>query len=197
MFVVMATKNDIADFERAFQWTTEEVVAWLASPKVNLAHVGPYFEQQGITGADLVLLDKADLREMGIGVGPRLRLLRALANFKTSQMLAVKNKVLWEGRQWYLCPLFVLFPTRYVLSSSALTVYKGQCCGSYTERIDLSAIEDVGLTQQCLNGTLMISSSDSTMPLLHMKLSKAEATATYKQVKDAVEVDQQRMAGRY
>ena len=40
------------------------------------------------------------MAEMGIGVGPRVKLLRALENFKTAQMLAVKNKVLWQGTEW-------------------------------------------------------------------------------------------------
>jgi class 3 adenylate cyclase len=55
----------------------ETIRDWLA--KIDLAHLAPVFEQAEIGPRDLRLLEEADLKELGLALGPRKRVLHAIA----------------------------------------------------------------------------------------------------------------------
>lgn len=55
----------------------ETIRDWLA--RIDLAHLAPVFEQAEVQPGDLHLLQDADLKELGLALGPRKRVLHAIA----------------------------------------------------------------------------------------------------------------------
>jgi len=186
-------EEDMNKFESAQSWTKEKVVEYLTENKFP-EEISAKFAQQEIVGSDLCLIDKDDLKDMGIGVGARVRLLRLLADFKYSSMVAKQSKVLWEGTEWHACPCWPVYKQHYTLTQTALTLRKGRVCGETQDRIDLSTMTNIDLFEECCFATVKIASTDATSPYIEIRANRDEGNDVYKQIRDAWEIDQQTMA---
>lgn len=186
-------QTDMSKFEAAQSWTKEEVVTYLTENGFP-EDITAKFLTQGIVGSDLPLIDKDDLKDMNIGVGARVRLLRLLADFKYSSMVAKQSKVLWEGTEWHATPCWPIFKQHYTLTQTALTLRKGRFCGETQDRIDLSVMTNIDLFEECCFATVKIASTDSTSPYIEIRAAREAGNDVYKQIRDAWEIDQQTMA---
>ncbi len=82
------------------------VRTWLAS--LDLAHLESLFEEHQIDLRDLPLLSNDDLKELGIPLGPRRRILNAIAPNKASQVPTVASTVpLAEAERRQLTVMFI------------------------------------------------------------------------------------------
>merc|ERR1712130_927205 len=128
----------------------------------------------GIVGSDLNLIDKVDLIDMGLSVGDRVRLIRLLADFKYCNNVLMRTRVLWSGKEWDLTPCWPIFPVKYTLTQTSLAVRQDRCFGVSQDRVDLSAITDVDFRMELLTSIITITSTDATMPVVVMTLSRSE-----------------------
>lgn len=188
-------KQDSNKYDKAMQWTTEQVVDYLQNNgfKDDQECLNA-FETQKIIGSDLPLIDKDDLRDMGFGVGQRARLMRLLGDFKISAMVAQQSRELWAGVEWQLCPCWPIYRQHYTLSQTALTLRKGRCFGQVQDRIDLSSIQNIDLFEECICSTVKIASDDATSPYIEIKLPREKGKEVFQIIRDAWEVDQQTLA---
>lgn len=160
-------------------WSTDQVCAWVNS--VGLGVFEKPFRAHQITGDVLPLLTLSELKDMDIGlVGPRTKLLRAIAKLKRGYVNYQRNRPLWNGlQQRYSTPCACLFdfflscgcpdpPDKYSLTSSHVKLTQKvypmgracKCCSKSTNMnsIDLSLVVDVdsNSAQTCCGGRDMV-----------------------------------------
>lgn len=187
----MATEEDKELYKKSEEWDTEGVCKWLESK--GLGDVCQAFRDEEIVGLDLPFIAKRDLRDMKIPVGLRLRVMKELGIIRINKAIALKNDVKWFDDKWYLCPCFVPFKTKYILTATSFTIYQGACCERSFDRVDLSNFRDLQQEKYCMNATIDVHTMDQKV--YQIKCSRDKMEEIYNTLNGAWEMDQSAMAG--
>lgn len=168
------------------KWTNHDVCDWCKAN--NIEAVIPYMQQHGIVGQDLLTLERDDLRDMGVPVGPRLRLLDMLEVVKREAILASKNTVLRAWSEYRFCDCYTCFLKQYVLTNSSITIKQPGCCSQTMDRVDLSKVQDMNMAEQCITAQIEIVCPEATTII---PCRQSEGREIFNALKDAWELDQQ------
>ena len=191
----MATEEEMQQVTTAAQsWTPNDVVKWLGS--IGLQQYGGGFLENAIGGAELMYLDKEDMRD-GLGirkVGHRIKLIRELERFQHVHRVAQKNMTLVRFKQHYYFPCMHPFKKRFRVTQASIEWSIGGVFGSSHHQIDMSAIRDIEFEKVCCRSFLTIHSSDATDPEMTIPLARGSGDAIYRTIKRAWEHDQTKMA---
>jgi len=147
-------------------WSTEQVSGFLSGIGLN-DHVEE-FQKNDILGSHLQLLDRDDLKLLGVdSLGRRLLLMKEIATLKAKEKLKERKRIISKHSQSYdgscvnrsyetCCGLFPWDPDKYILTSSNLRIKhyevfrmcgmcKMTCCGGKwtNDNIPLNKIVDV------------------------------------------------------
>ena len=127
----MATEEEMETVSNAAQnWTPNDVVKWLGS--IGLQQYGGVFLENAIGGAELMYLDKEDMRD-GLGirkVGHRIKLVRELERFQQVHRVAQKNLTLVKFQQHYWLPCLHPFKKRFRVTQASIEWRINNCFGS-------------------------------------------------------------------
>lgn len=167
------------------QWDTESVCKWCTA--IELPMMVQYMQQHGIRGEDLLELERDDLRDMGVPVGPRLRMLQHLSEVKREALLLNKNTVIKQWEEYRCCEFTTCFVKNYTLTNSALTVKEPGCCTMKVNRIDLSTITDINMSETCCEGIVEVEAKDGGA---NIPVRTSEIKHIFDSLKDAWELDQ-------
>jgi hypothetical protein len=106
-----------------------------------------------------------------------------------------RNEIMIKFTEHHWCCCFAtLFPRRFTLTRSALTIYVGKCIGGTKSQIDVSAFTDIRYEDAPCRGKIMIDSMDPSDPYIEFYLLESEAKKVYQKLRDAWELNQDRMA---
>eukprot|EP00824_Muranothrix_gubernata_P001639 TRINITY_DN11925_c0_g1_i1.p1 TRINITY_DN11925_c0_g1~~TRINITY_DN11925_c0_g1_i1.p1 ORF type:complete len:213 (-),score=45.24 TRINITY_DN11925_c0_g1_i1:61-660(-) len=189
----MASEGEMQQLSEVVSWGTQEVGEWLET--MGLGQYRGAFTENNVTGTELVLLEKDDLKDLGMAsVGHRLKLLDSVKRFKVAANIAQRNKVLAEFKNYSLCYQFR--PTRFRLTQTCLELNKAiGVCGYRRKNTDLSSFTDISIRIGCCHSYIMIETVDPSDPeILIVAKRGAPAQRLYEIIKGAWEEDQGRMA---
>lgn len=152
--------------EKFTDWTTEQVAAFLSGIGLD-THVKE-FQDNDILGSHLPLLDRDDLKSLGVdSLGRRLLLMKEISTLKAKERLQQRKEIIskhtqaWDGSCWSrncstCCGLFPWDPDKYILTAGNLRkkhyevfrlcgIFRMTCCGGKwtNDNIPLNKIVDV------------------------------------------------------
>ena len=178
--------------------TDNEVRSWLTNE--GFRQYIENFEAANLTSEEVPFLTDTHLKQIGIlKVGHRIRLLKAIKNFKRALSNIKRNEAIVEFQNWYWRPsACVFFPKRYQITPAAIIVYnpKPLQCGYSVDRIDMSQVVDVNLIEFCFLGYLTVLSTDKFLPRVKIRLLLEEARKAFMILKSLWEEEQALVGNR-
>lgn len=187
------TEKEFKQMGVAQQWNEDDVCKWLEN--ISMGQYATKFKQNYITGNELLMLQPANLKEIGVDkVGHRIRILEELSKSQQIMAVAQRHAEIMTFTKFYWIPALVVFPLKYKLTPSRIEIEQKRPFGTTHEQIDMEAVKDIQLDTTCCFSVLTVVSTDPSHGTLRIPLSAVQAPNIYQTLKRTWEADQVRMA---